>query len=321
MTALVDDLLRQTLSALVERPSGRIALIPLTPSALILRGKLIEAGIKEEALAIFDSSLPNGDAQLVGPWDNLLDMPDLVVVTTDRGKEDVLRSLSSVWRDQRELPRVILSGVAHQTFRDDIFDELDRPALVPSYATGHTHTRIHIYQCLRAAAANKLSGSVVEFGAFKGGTTAWLARTVKRLGINAPVIGFDSWTGFPPRRSLLDLYAHPRCVFTDLQEVKSHLDPLGVELVAGDIVDTADRLHGQPVLLAFIDTDNYSPARAAIDVVLPNLVQGGAIILDHFFTSRDYAYTVGERLAAQELLASSGLLNLHGTGVFVRIAR
>jgi O-methyltransferase len=214
----------------------------------------------------------------------------------------------------------VIGGIGHLQFRDAVYDLMDRPALVPSYATGYANTRVHLYQCLKAAAKNGLGGAVVEFGSFKGGTTAWLARTVCFLGLNAKVIGFDTWSGFPPKRSALDLYHHDRCEFSDEVAVRAYLEPLGVELVAGDIVDTAPvRLATEPILLAFVDTDNYSPAKAALSAILPNLVVGGSIVFDHYETTEDYVYTIGERLAAKEMLGDSNLLQLHGTGVFVKI--
>jgi len=205
-------------------------------------------------------------------------------------------------------------------FRDHLFDELNAPALVPSYATGYPFTRIHMYQYLRAAAWSGLSGAIVEFGCFKGGTTAWLARVARSLNLDVPIIGFDSWSGFPARRSLLDMYSHPRCIFKDLAAVHAYLDPLGVELVPGDISETAaTRLQDLPILLAFVDTDNYSPALAALSALVDNVVPGGAIVFDHFITTHEYIYTLGERIAGKTTLSDHGFFQIHGTGVFVRL--
>jgi hypothetical protein len=217
---------------------------------------------------------------------------------------------------------VVLAGLGHQEELDPLFEELEAPALVPSYATGHPRTRVHLYDCLKAAAENNCEGAVVELGAFKGGTSVWLARAVRLLGLkNTKVVAFDSWDGFPPRRSLLDLYEHPRCVFRDLDAVRAYTAPYGVELVPGDIAETApNRLADEPIVLAFVDTDNYSGARAALEPILQNLVVGGSIIFDHYFTTEDYVYTIGERIAGSEALDTSGLLHLHGTGVFVKVA-
>ena len=102
---------------------------------------------------------------------------------------------------------------------------------------------------------------------------AWLARCAKALGLNAsPVIGLDSCSGFPPRRSLLDMYEHPRCVFSDLDAVRAYTESFGVELIAGDISDTYVQLKGRPLLLCFFDTDNYSPTKAALPLCMEQTV-------------------------------------------------
>ena len=96
--------------------------------------------------------------------------------------------------------------------------------------------------------------------------------------------------------------------------------PTTSRLVAGDIYETVpSRLASEPVLLAFVDTDNFSGAHRALETIAPNLVAGGAIVFDHFYTTPEYARTVGERLAGRTALSGRGLLHLHGTGVFVNV--
>ena len=46
---------------------------------------------------------------------------------------------------------------------------------------------------------------------------------------------------------------------------------------------------------------------------------GGAIVFDHWTTTPEYIYTLGERVAARRVLASRGLLQLYGTGVWIRL--
>ncbi len=300
MRALVDEAV-----AHLARGARRVAVIGQTPDALAVTAALTSLGAEVAHLQ---------------PEALLRYAPDVLVVADDAGKESLLRAAASAL-DGGPLPAVVLHGIAHQEVHPDPrFDDLEAPALVPSYATGHPHTRAHLFDCLRWAAENGRHGAIVELGAFKGGTAVWLARAASELGLrDTPVIAFDSWDGFPPRRSLLDLYEHPRCVFRDLEAVRRYTEPYGIELVPGDIAETAPRrLASEPVLLAFVDTDNYSGARAALEAIVPNLVHGGAIVLDHYTTTADYAYTVGERLAADDALAGAGLLHITGTGVFVR---
>jgi O-methyltransferase len=318
MSAIAAELIEQSTPHLA---AGRmkVAVIGLGPEALEVHRALEVLGAE---VAIFDPSEPEGGQPRLSPWEQLATSePSLVVIASDARKEPLLRAAAGALDRQSPLPHVVLAGLAHQEAIDDLFEELEAPALVRSYATGHPQTRVHLYECLRSAAARGREGAIIELGAFKGGTSVWLAKAAAALGLeNSPVIAFDAWDGFPPRRSLLDLYEHPRCVFRDLEAVRAYTEPYGVELVAGDIAETAPaRLAGEPVLLAFIDTDNYSGARAALEIMVPNLVTGGAIVLDHYFTTEEYAYTVGERIAAVETLGEAGLLNLHGTGVFVNI--
>ena len=75
--------------------------------------------------------------------------------------------------------------------------------LVPSLTNGYPHSLVHLYQCLVNAARLGLSGAVAEFGMFKGGTTMFLSKVIERLGASWPVIGFDTFGGFPPRRPVV----------------------------------------------------------------------------------------------------------------------
>ena len=318
MSGIADELITQAAAAL---GAGRtkIAVIGLGPEALKVTAALKALGGE---VTIYDPRRAmDGDPRLTA-WSQLrITEPQLVVIARDAEKEELLRAIADVLDENDPLPQVILAGLGQQGRPDPVFEELEAPAMVPSYATGNPHTRAHLYDCLRAAAANGLQGAVVELGAFKGGTSVWLARAVAALGLaDSKVIAFDAWDGFPPRRSVLDLYEHPRCVFRDLDAVRAYTEPHGIELVVGDIAQTApERLASEPILLAFVDTDNYSATRKALEPIRENLIAGGAIVFDHYLTTADYAYTVGERIAGTEALADAGLLQLQGTGVFVKL--
>lgn len=240
---------------------------------------------------------------------------DLVIVADDENKEDLLgEALPFI----QGVPRVVIAGYGHFKFRDSAFRELLGQLLVPSLANGYPNTQTHLYQCLANAARLGLSGVVAEFGMFKGGTTMLLSRTIERLGKDWRVIGFDTFGGFPPRRSILDMYSHPDCVFTDLPAVRQALVGRNVEIVPGDIVETCHRLDKEDLVVTFVDTDNYTPAKAALEVAQERTVVGGAIVFDHFTGVNRFRYTLGERMAGSVLLADPRYFHLHDTGVFYR---
>lgn len=316
---LAADLSRQLMDLFTTEP-GPILILGATAAGLELQAHLLALGLGRFCLGLTAPGAITTAGYLL-PWHTAVQQPaTYLVVADDQGKTELLNAYEGSAPTEPPFPRLILSGTAHLNFRDELYDELNAPALVPSYATGYPFTRVHIFQHLQAAAANGLSGTIVEFGAFKGGTTAWLAGVANRLNLNAPILAFDSWDGFPARRSLLDMYEHPRCVFKDIESVRAYLEPLGVELVPGDIADTAPaRLANTPVLLAFVDTDNFSPAFAALKTLRDNVIAGGAIVFDHYATTGDYIYTLGERIAGQRALLDHGFMQVHGTGVFLRL--
>lgn len=243
------------------------------------------------------------------------DSIDVVAVAADTTKEDLLRAALP---HLRGTPRVIVAGYGHLAYRDATYHQELSKLLVPSLANGYPNTLPHLQQCLTNAARLGLHGVVAEFGMFKGGTTMFLSRIIERLGVDWPVIGFDTFDGFPLQRSPLDMYDHPDCIFTDLPAVRRYLANHAVEIVPGDIVTTAGRLANEDLVCTFIDTDNYTSARAAIDIVQHRTLVGGAIVFDHVTGVNRFRYTLGERLAALPLMDDPNYFHLHGTGVFYR---
>jgi hypothetical protein len=312
---LLDDLQNELLT-----DAGPVGMLGLTPVTLRLLRSLASSGLDGAVEAVY-APKAHDDARRplavpVRPLQALSQAQHRVlVVAADAEKEDLLcAALPFICGT----PKVIIAGYGHLEFRNAVFDQELSQLLVPSLANGYPHSLIHLYQCLVNAARLGLRGVVAEFGMFKGGTTMFMSRVIERLGAGWPVIGFDTFGGFPPRRSPLDMYDHPDCVFTDLAAVQRYLDGRDIEIVAGDITHTCHRLEGEDLVLSFIDTDNYTPARAALDIVRERTVPGGAIVFDHFTGTERFRYTLGERIAGHVLLDDPRYFHLHGTGVFSR---
>lgn len=241
--------------------------------------------------------------------------PDIVAIAEDAGKEALLEAVAA------RVPastRLLIGGYAHYDFRDEIFDRVCRDRFIPSLANGYPNCLVHIFQCLRNAHRRGLSGVVAEFGMFKGGTTMLMSRFIEELGASWKVYGFDTFDGFPPRRSPLDMYNHPDCVFLDVDLVRAVFSGRNVEIVEGDVVSTVRRLADQDLVLSFVDTDNFTSASAIVDVVAERTLVGGAVIFDHWAGHGRYLDTVGERIAAKKIAEDHRYFNLHGTGVFLK---
>lgn len=313
---LSEDLERELMAG-----ARSVAILGLTSTALRLLASLTVTGLQAVLTGVY---APTALTETVNPPLSVPLLPvkslaevnhDVIVVAADEEKEDLLLDALPYVQGA---PKVLVAGYGHLAFRDQIFHEELAQLLVPSLANGYPNSLIHLYQCLLNAARLNLRGVVAEFGMYKGGTTMFLSRIIERLGQDWRVIGFDTFNGFPPRRSPLDMYDHPDCVFTDLPAICSYLASRNAEVVPGDIVETRGRLKDESIVLTFMDTDNYSPAEAALAVVSERTVIGGAIVFDHFTGVGRFRYTLGERMAGRVLLNDPRYFHLHGTGVFYR---
>jgi O-methyltransferase len=313
----LDQLIGDIKTALAQDLRSTFGIIGHTPLAYDIISFFRAVGAENRLLGVYSDQAEQLGADA---WHRAVgqlgaDSPDVVIIASDSDKEHLLELASPHLRPE---VRVLLAGYGHFAFRDLVFDEVVRTALVPSLANGYPNTLVHLYQCLHNAARLELSGVVVEFGMFKGGTTVLLSRFIERLGRSWHVIGSDTFAGFPPKRSVLDMYDHPDCVFSDEELVRRHVGGRNIEVVTGDIVTTVKRLADEDVILAFIDTDNFTSASAVLDVIQDRIVAGGAILFDHFTGRNRFRYTLGERLAAKRLLEDKRYFNLHDTGVFLR---
>lgn len=312
----LEKLISQTLDEVAKRNLAcRVAVVSVTEAAFRIIGDLKLKGLESIVVGLFDFEGSAGST-IIRPLEHLAaENPDIVIVAEDRDKERYLEALGLILKPS---VRVLIGGYGHFLFRDALYDAARKTEYVTSYANGYPHTLTHIFQCLRYAKRKELKGCVAEFGMFKGGTTLLIHNFIKALGADWKLYGFDTFDGFPARRNILDMYNHPDCVFPDKPTVDRVFEPLNVEIVAGDVVDTVDKLCSKDIVLAFVDTDNYTSATKIVQVISDRVVVGGSIVFDHF-TGRDrHLYTIGERIAAKRLLDDDRFFNLHDTGVFLR---
>jgi len=312
-----DLLLADIKAAMAEDPDGSFAILGHTPVAYDLLAFFQSCGADERVSGVYADwgRSSSGDERRRTFQDLEHDGVTFAIVASDAQKEDILAQAVPYLRPE---VRILLSGYEHFAFRHPVFDAVRTQVLVPSLANGYPHTLVHLFQCLQNAARLGLRGVVAEFGMFKGGTTMMLSRFIEQLGQSWKLIGFDTFGGFPPRRSALDMYAHPDCVFSDQAAVRQYFADREVEIIAGDIVHTAARLKHEDVVLAFVDTDNFTSANAVIDAIQDRVVVGGAIVFDHFTGRNRFRYTLGERIAAKRLQDDARYFVLHDTGVFIR---
>ena len=318
---LCADLQQQIINAITN---GKKSFVfwGVNENCITLLSNLSKLGILESYIAGIIDSDPQKQGKriynyeiLPPPKANDLDI-DVLVITSDAEKEETLKQFAEV--DSR-IPVVILSGTAHFEFHDPGFDEIKASCLVKSYANGYENSLIHIYQSIKYLAANNIKGNVAEFGIFKGGTIGFIAKTLEPFGYSdCQIYGFDIFEGFPGRKTIFDLYSNPKCEFRDYAAVEDYCRRHEIIVVKGDICETYKILQDVPLMLTFFDTDNYSPAHAALETCFRQTVKGGVLHFDHYVSQPQFLYTIGERMAAKGVLGSKNVFHLHGTGTFIK---
>jgi O-methyltransferase len=313
------QLLADTVEYLASAQTGSAAIIGNSDIARQLTLDLDEAGLSDRLKGFYQTSGSGNTIQAAIASVPLRELKnaslDVLVVAADSDKETHLLAAAPFVVGT---PKVIIAGYGHFDFHDPVYYDLTSSLDEPSLANGYPHSRIHLYQCLSNAARLGLQGIVVEFGMFRGGTTMFLSRVIEQLGQEWPVLGFDTFSGFPPKSNLLDMYDHEDLSAVNVGEVKDYLAGRRVEIIPGDIRRSVSRLNCEPIVMGFVDTDNFTPASAAIEGIVNHVVPGGAIVFDHLTGVDRFRYTLGERLAAKCLFDDPRYFNLHGTGVFIR---
>jgi len=156
---------------------------------------------------------------------------------------------------------------------------------------------------------NNLPGDIVEFGVFKGASLIKFA-TFRELFENSysrKIIGFDVFDKFPEtdfvddkkhREDFIKNAGESSITLEGLHEVMEYKKFQNVELVKGDILETAPRyIADNPQLkisLLHIDVDIYEPSKVILETMYDSVVEGGLIVLD------DYGVFPGETKAVDD---------------------
>jgi O-methyltransferase len=249
---------------------------------------------------------------------------DVVVITDDDDKVLHLKELETFFYNKEE-PQIIMAGTEH-FYENKIFvDKFIKDSGIDSKASGYELVQTHLYECLLAAKRSELKGHVIELGSYKGGTISLLYELSKNINIDSDLCftGFDSWDGSRYKKAFLDLFDMPEWLGDNYSDVRDNL-PKEIELVKGDISETFPLWVGNktdPIVMAFIDTDNYSPVAKSLPLIWDRLAVGGAVVFDHYFTNESFFNTIGEHVAAKDFFCDKkNFFHLTGTGVFVKVA-
>lgn len=174
-----------------------------------------------------------------------------------------------------------------------------------------------LIQAVRYISANRIEGSIVECGVWKGGSMAAVARTLLQVhDTERDLYLFDTFEGMSePTGNDIDYEGHNacdvmrknpgyKCADAPLESVRKVLYETGypkdnIHFVQGKVEETIPGRAPQRIALLRLDTDWYESTKHELTHLFPRLADSGVIIID------DYGHWRGSRQACDEYFVSN----------------
>lgn len=203
--------------------------------------------------------------------------------------------------------------------RDEVFQD--------TFKAIQKHTLVDKYRCYElwtlVEQTQKIGGSIIEIGVWRGGTGALIARKAKLCGITEPVYLCDTFTGVVKASPKDHAYRGGEHSNTSRQIVETlifeNLKLDNVKILEGIFPDqTAQIIEQKSFGFCHIDVDVYQSAKDIIDWIWDKMVVGGIVVYDDYgFMGCDgiTRYVEEQRLNKDRLL----IHNLNGHAVIIKI--
>jgi hypothetical protein len=166
-----------------------------------------------------------------------------------------------------------------------------------------------LQRCVESLVADGVAGDLIETGVWRGGASILMRATLNALGDDREVWLADSFAGFAePDKPALSESAYDQWmdyIAVSVDTVRENLRRLGcdrgVRFVEGYFEDTLPALGSRPWALIRLDADSYDATKLALEILYPDLSEGGYVVVD------DYGAIEGCREAVDEFRAANGL--------------
>jgi O-methyltransferase len=201
------------------------------------------------------------------------------------------------------------------------------PQFLEIYHTIQPYTLVDMYRCYElwtlVEQSQKLAGSLIEIGVWRGGTGALIAQRAKLSGITDTIYLCDTFTGVVKASAHDPLYKGGEHHDTSLGLVEdlvyNQLKLEHVKILQGIFPEeTANVLDHESFRFCHIDVDVYHSAKDITEWLWNKLTIGGMIVYDDygFFGYAGVTTYVEEQRHALDRLV---LYNLNGHAVIIKI--
>jgi O-methyltransferase len=212
-----------------------------------------------------------------------------------------------------ELVRRNSAGRADE-LRDMTEEELTTYQTIKRHTMTSVERVIALLRGVRYVLDNKLGGSFVECGVWRGGSMMGVALTLKRAGVtDRELFLYDTFSGMPTPTSkdrrydgqtaaeLLSSAATHSGILAcaSLEDVRANLASTGypmerIHFIQGRVEETIPHTAPADICMLRLDTDWYESTRHELTHLYPRLARNGVLIID------DYGHWRGSREATDE---------------------
>lgn len=164
------------------------------------------------------------------------------------------------------------------------------------------HNRMNIFLLLRFFLPELAPGHIVEFGAYRGGSSLFMAKVCKEIMPETKVFAFDTFEGMPETDANRDAHRKGDFADTNYDEILRLRDKYGLqdnlELVKGLFDETTPAKMPEigSVRLNHIDCDIYTAVKTSYTCSIPHMVEGGYWVYDDAL----YSSCIGAMEAVEE---------------------
>jgi O-methyltransferase len=179
-----------------------------------------------------------------------------------------------------------------------------------------------LYTLWQAVLSAPLDLPMAEVGSYKGGSSKFIAETLRRAGRSPRFYVCDTFSGHARLDPAIDgVESDDGFRDTSADSVRAYLaDYPNIDLVVGDIVETSARLKEPAYAFVHIDVDVYPPTAFCLDYFSQRLAPGALMVVDDYgvvtcpgaqkavddFVREHPAFTRVHLLTAQALLFRAG---------------
>lgn len=204
--------------------------------------------------------------------------------------------------------------------------EVEIIKFVKPYTMTSNERLFALIEAVRYVIHNRIPGSIVECGVWRGGSMMAVAKTLDQLNRNdIDLYLFDTFQGMPiPSKYDVDKFNKPAIsefnekskdgknsnwCFATLDEVQKNMILTNypeerIHLIKGKVENTIPERAPEVISILRLDTDWYESTKHELENLFPRLSQGGVIIID------DYGYWSGAKKAVDEYFLQNNIMIL-----------